>query len=307
MESQKHYAMIGLFIIVTGASFIGVTLWLAFGDFTKGYRTYVAYMEESVSGLYIDAPVKYQGVDVGRVTGLDLDTYNPQRVRIMLAVRPDIHISQDTVATLTFQGLTGIASVDLSGGTSGAPPLEADEGEKFPIIKTRPSLFVRFDAAVSALMTSVNRVAEDTHRLMSPENIRNVDSLLANLESLSGTLSGQRQQLAQSVTDFSRLVEGGARAAEQLPGLVAALDRSAASVRTTADDMLATSQSVRRGVNQMRDDVHLLAGRAMPEVTAMVPEIRDLVGSLQRLSHRLEEDPRQILYGSTLEPPGPGE
>ena len=56
----------------------------------------------------------------------------------------------------------------------------------------------------------------------------------------------------------------------------------------------------------MRDDVHRLAGRAGPEVTAVLPEIRQLVGSLQRLSHRLEEDPRQILYGS-LEPRGPGE
>jgi phospholipid/cholesterol/gamma-HCH transport system substrate-binding protein len=210
MESQKHYAMIGAFIILTGASFIGVTLWLAFGDFTKGFRTYLAYMEESVSGLYVDAPVKYQGVEVGRVTALDLDADNPQRVRI----------------------------VELSGGASDAARLERGEGEEFPVLKTGPSLFTRFDTVITELIANVSRVAGDTHKLMSPDNLENTEKILLNVETLTG----------QSVEDMSRMMASGAQASAQLPGLIAGLNRSAASVQAVAEDIVGTSQAVRLGV-----------------------------------------------------------
>jgi phospholipid/cholesterol/gamma-HCH transport system substrate-binding protein len=233
MESQKHYAMIGAFIVLTGASFIGVSLWLAFGDISKGFRTYLAYMEESVSGLYVDAPVRYQGVEVGRVTELDLDTENPQRVRITLAIESRIRIAEDTVATLAFQGLTGIASVELSGGTNDAPRLRPGEGEEYPVLKTGPSLFTRFDTVISELIANMNRVAEGVHTLMSPDNFGNTEKILANVEIVTGTLAGQGKRLEQSARDLARMMANGAQASAQLPGLVAGLNRGTAVVQTS--------------------------------------------------------------------------
>lgn len=307
MESQKHYAMIGAFIILTGASFIGVSLWLAFGDFTKGFRTYIAYMEESVSGLYVDAPVKYQGVEVGRVTALDLDTDNPPRVRITLAIESRIRIAEDTVATLAFQGLTGIASVELSGGSNDAPQLKPGAGEEYPVLKTGPSLFTRFDTVISELIANMNRVAEDVHTLMSQDNLENTEKILANVESLTGTLAGQGEQLEQSARNLARMMASGAHASAQLPGLVAGLNRGAESVQTMAEDIVASSQVVRKEVQATRQDMRMLSRRTLPEFEAMLLEIRQLVGGLQQISQRMEEDPRRLLYGPTLEPPGPGE
>jgi phospholipid/cholesterol/gamma-HCH transport system substrate-binding protein len=307
MESQKHYAMVGAFIVVTGASFIGVSLWLAFGDITKGFRTYLAYMEESVSGLYVDAPVRYQGVEVGRVTELDLDTENPQRVRITLAIESRIRIAEDTLATLAFQGLTGIASVELSGGTNDAPRLKPGAGEAHPVLKTGPSLFSRFDTVISELIANMNRVAEGAHKLMSPDNLKNTEKILANVEIVTGALAGQGDQLEQSARDLARMMASGAQASAQLPSLVAGLNRGAAVVQTMAEDIVATSEVVRKGVQATREDMRMLSQRALPEFEALLLEIRQLVGGLQQISQRMEEDPRQLLYGPTLEPPGPGE
>jgi phospholipid/cholesterol/gamma-HCH transport system substrate-binding protein len=61
-------------------------------------------MEESVSGLYVNAPVKFRGVEVGRVNALGLRPDNPQQVRITLAIESGVPITVDTVATLAFQG-----------------------------------------------------------------------------------------------------------------------------------------------------------------------------------------------------------
>ena len=55
------------------------------------------------------------------------------------------------------------------------------------------------------------------------------------------------------------------------------------------------------------DTLQTLGGSTLPEVEALVSEMRELTASFQRLSARLEEDPRAVLYGSQLESPGPGE
>ena len=54
------------------------------GYSTKHYRMYAVYINESVSGLSVDAAVKYNGVDVGTVKSIQIDAENPQLVFILL-------------------------------------------------------------------------------------------------------------------------------------------------------------------------------------------------------------------------------
>jgi phospholipid/cholesterol/gamma-HCH transport system substrate-binding protein len=79
------------------------------------YELYLAVEEESVAGLNPSAPVKYSGVEIGKVRSITLDPQDPQRVDLLLAIAQGAPIKQDTVAVLKAQGLTGIAYVDLSG------------------------------------------------------------------------------------------------------------------------------------------------------------------------------------------------
>ena len=307
MASQKHYAVIGTFVIVMGTAFIGITLWLAFGDITKDYRTYLIYMEESVSGLYVDAPVKFRGVEVGRVDALDLDPDDPRKVRITLAIEARVPINVDTVATLAFQGLTGIASVDLSGGQADSPLLQPKPGDDYPILQTGPSLFTRFDAVVSELIANLNRVAGDTHELMSAKNLDNSEKILANLESVTGALAAQRAALQSGIEDLAELLDKGGQASAQLPALLARLDQTAEAVRGMAEEISGTSRVIREGLLASRRDLRAVTRQTVPEFQLLLSEIRELVASLRHISRRLEEDPRRILYGPTLEIPGPGE
>ncbi|MDE2089916.1 MAG: MCE family protein, partial [Gammaproteobacteria bacterium] len=114
METKVNYAVVGLFVLVLGAALIGIVLWLSAGNFNRqAYVTYYAYMQESVSGLNVNAPVKYHGVDVGRVRRIMLDPHDPARVRLVLDVVRGTPVKTDTVAMLAAQGLTGIAYVEL--------------------------------------------------------------------------------------------------------------------------------------------------------------------------------------------------
>ena len=119
MESKVNFALVGAFVLALATALVGAALWLASGGaYQTHYDRYDASVEESVSGLNVKAPVKYNGVDVGNVERIWLDANNPQRVKLRFQIERGTPIKVDTVATLKTQGLTGIAYVELSGGTA---------------------------------------------------------------------------------------------------------------------------------------------------------------------------------------------
>jgi phospholipid/cholesterol/gamma-HCH transport system substrate-binding protein len=136
-----NYPLVGAFVLVLGSLLIAGALWLASGGaLQKKYDLYLAIENESVAGLNVNAPVKYNGVDVGKVRLIELDPANPERVTLLFAIERGTPIKEDTVAVLKTQGLTGIAYVELGGGTRDAPPLLARDGSDYPVIRTKPSL-----------------------------------------------------------------------------------------------------------------------------------------------------------------------
>jgi len=87
MEEKVNFAVVGIFVLVLGAALIGGVLWLSSG---KSYRTsydiYQTYTKDSVAGLNINAPVRYRGVDVGRVRNIALAPNNVEQVQLTLAI-----------------------------------------------------------------------------------------------------------------------------------------------------------------------------------------------------------------------------
>lgn len=307
METRIQYVLVGLFVLVLGSAGIGISLWLAFGDFTSDYKTYKLYMTESVSGLYVDAPVKYRGVEVGKVTELKLDPIDPQRVAVLLSIAPEVPIRVDTIATLNVQGLTGIASIELSGGSANAPLLEKRTGEQYPVIRTGPSLFRRFDTAISELINNLNQVASDMHILMSPDNRTRVAEILEHMAEVSAAFSAQRDELERGIQSFSRFADGAATASENLPQVLTSVADSAQSVQAMADEFRAMGGTLRKQMELGGDAVERLSVDTVPEVQRLVGELQGLSNSLQSLAEGLERDPSQILYGPTQGQPGPGE
>jgi phospholipid/cholesterol/gamma-HCH transport system substrate-binding protein len=149
MEEKVNFAVVGVFVLVFGAAFIGAVLWLSSGKpYGKSYDLYQTYMHESVAGLNVNAPVRYRGVDVGRVRQIALAPDNVEQVQVTLAIESGTPVKVDTVAILSTYGVTGIAFVELTGGGRDSPALTAEAGAPYPVIKSGPSLMVRLDASL---------------------------------------------------------------------------------------------------------------------------------------------------------------
>ncbi|OGB33711.1 MAG: mammalian cell entry protein [Burkholderiales bacterium RIFCSPLOWO2_12_FULL_61_40] len=280
METKVNYALVGGFVLLLGAVLIGGVLWLASGGaFQKKYDRYLAVEEESVAGLNLNAPVKYNGVDVGKVEDIRLDTSNPARVNLLFAIERGTPIKVDTVAMLKTQGITGIVYVELSGGAPNAPLLRAAAGARYPVIDTRPSLSARLENVLTNVLAKLDSTSNSINALLSEENRAAFQSVLKNT----------------------------AQASAHMEAVVERIGRSASAVERMGNAVAKTSASATKTVDAVGSDVKHFSTQTLPELERLLGELNDLTISLRRLSEQTERDPRGLLFGRKPVPAGPGE
>lgn len=307
MQRQINYALVGLFVILLGAAWLAISLWLALGDLSVQYRTYRVYLDESVSGLYLDAPVKYRGVEIGKVSGIRLNPEVTGQVQLTLDIDATAPIKEDTIAVLTVQGLTGIAFVDLTGGSLESPPLQAQAGETYPVIQSGPSFFSRLDTSGTELMANLNVLLQAIANVVGAGGEQAMGDVLENIRQVTAVLAGRQAELDSSLQNTARLLENGALAAERLPALLARLDATAQAFETMAASVGGASERINTYVERSGSGVEQFSQQTLPELGALISELRRLADTLQGIGTRLEDDPRVLIYGRELELPGPGE
>lgn len=320
MEPKVSYPIVGLFVVLLGASLLAVVIWLSKSDYRAAYERYHTYMGESVSGLSIDSSVKYHGVDVGRVKEIVLSPENPAEVRLLLEIIRGTPVKTDTVALLDTQGLTGLTTVNLRGGTREAPLLAAAPGEQYPVIKSAPSLFSRLEASVSRLLAeehmprllaNLDGLTDDARGVVDKDNRAALKQVLADLAVVTRTLATRRTELDQSVVRAAAALENfsgvSKKISEQLPEIMERTSSAMRSFQEAVDGVARTSASVQSVLDGNRSDIEQFTGHTLAEAALLVSEVRQLAVTLQRLAKELEAEPSLLVFGRPRQPLGPGE
>jgi phospholipid/cholesterol/gamma-HCH transport system substrate-binding protein len=303
-----NYALVGAFVLVLGAALIAGVLWLASGGaFQKKYDLYRAIVEESVAGLNLNAPVKYNGVDVGKVQDIRLDPGNPDRVNLLFAIERDTPIRVDTVAVLKTQGLTGIAYVELSGGARDAPPLRATAGSAYPEIRTKPSLSARLENVLTTVLAKLDSTSASINAILSDENRAAFTSALADIAAVSRTIAARKDTLDAAITSAARTFDNGSRATAQLGPVIERIGRSAEAIQKMGNEAALASASAGKTVESVGADVKRFTAQTLPELERLLGELSVLATSLRRFSEQTERNPTGILFGRTPVREGPGE
>jgi phospholipid/cholesterol/gamma-HCH transport system substrate-binding protein len=304
MEEKVNFVVVGIFVLVLSAALMGGVLWLSSGKtFRASYDIYQTYMQDSVSGLNVNAPVRYRGVEVGHVQEIRLAPGNVEQVQLTLAIEQGVPVKVDTIAILKAQGLTGIAYVELTGGRRDSPLLKAQPGERYPVIGSGPSLMTRLDTAVTALLTNLNRAAENLNAVLDEGNRRAVKATLADLAVLSRTLAARSGTIDATLADAAHTLKNTARMSDELPQLSQRIQRSADAFDRMANELAKAGA----GASSTLESAQQFTASTLPEVHQLVLELRDLTASLRRVSEQLEQDPSVLLRGKPQAKPGPGE
>jgi len=320
MEPKVNYLLAGSFVLVLSIVTLGLVVWLGKSDYRGVYDRYYSYMRQSVSGLSVNSSVKYRGVDVGRIKDIALNPENTEEVRLTLDILQGTPIKTDTVATLETQGLTGLATLNLEGGSREAPALVVEPGQEFPVIPSRTSLFFRLDMALSRLLSedslsklfkNLNDFSENAMAMMSVENRVHIEKTLADLSTISRILAKQGNSINHAIETASESMENlailTATINEEIPPLLNRIQKSAMAVNQVTEDLARTGNVVETVVQDSRPDIERFTRETLGETGVLIAELRDLTSTLQRVVQQIEQHPDSIVFGRTAQPRGPGE
>ncbi len=320
MEPKVNYVLVGLFVAALGIATLAGIFWLGKTDFRDAYDRYYAFMRESVAGLSVNSTVKYRGVDVGRVKDIELSPDNPEEVRLTLDIARGTPIKTDTIAVLETQGLTGLATLNLTGGSRDAPPLQVLEGQEYSVIKTGPSLFFRLDEAISRLLSEkgltkllgdLDTVAKGASEVLDEENRTRLKQSLKDFSDIAQTIASHREQLDRGLSGATQSAEHLAKVTvslnEQVPLLLGRINKSAAALQRLTDELAETSKAVGTVVSETKPELQQFSRQTLPETGLLVSELRQLTNTLHRVVRDLEREPNALVFGRAAPPKGPGE
>jgi phospholipid/cholesterol/gamma-HCH transport system substrate-binding protein len=308
MESRANYVATGAFVLLVLAGIVVAAVWLSGAKLNTPYAFYGTHVSDSVSGLDAGAPVRLNGINVGRVDSIRQDPDNPDDVILLLQIRPDAIIRADSVASLELQGLTGGRYVEISGGTLASPRLTANAGGAYPTIASRPSSLNALFNNAPELMEHLNVIAARLEAVLDDRNRRAISETLSNVSDLTARLDQRSRDLDRLLADGGATLQNLARASatvnvllEHFQGTSTDVDRLIASANLTfvqatklardLDDVVRTS---RPGLRELTTTV---PGR-LDELLAMASR---LTASLDRVSAELERNPSSILFGTRQE------
>lgn len=321
METKLNYTLVGLFVVLLGGGLIATVLWLAAATEDKQYDLFRVYTSESVSGLNPKAAVKYRGVQVGRVANVALDRQNPERVEILLEIERGTPVREDTRAILTTQGLTGLTSLELTGGHKESPALEPQWGEPPPVIISGPSLAARLDNAFNNVMTNMNSLSERLGILLNDHNLESIANTLDHVETISATFAGRSSSIEQSLDNLAALSADLRQHSASLGRTLAQLEKSSGHspelIKRVSDTALrlgemaqsisSTSSTLQKISLEGQRDLRQWGNSTGPQVNTLLLELAQLAESLRRLTTDLDRNPRMLLLGKPVGSAGPGE
>jgi phospholipid/cholesterol/gamma-HCH transport system substrate-binding protein len=303
-----NYTLVGAFVLLLAGVLIASVLWIASGgNLQRKYDTYLAIEDESVAGLSLNAPVKYNGVELGKVRDIQLDPENPERVRLTLAIESGAPIKIDTVAVLKTQGLTGIAYVELAGGSRDAPLLRASAQQPYPVIRTKPSLSARLENVLTNVLVKLDRTSSNIDALLSPENQGALKSALADIALVSHTIAARKDVIDAGILSAARTADNSARVTAQIGPLIDRIGLAADAVEKMGGDVSQAGMATTKTVNAVGAGAQRFTADTVPEIQRLMGELNDLSNSLRRLSEQTADDPAGLIWGRSPVPDGPGE
>lgn len=291
METRARFVLIGLFTIAGFLGALGFVLWLAKVQLDRTYAQY-DILFGTVAGLSQTADVRYNGVDVGSVLNIALDSDDPALVRVRIEVLASTPVRTDTIATLASQGVTGVAFIALEGGSASADRLRAELPAEVPTIRSERSVVQDLMITGPDLLAEAAILISEVRGFASPENQDAIAGILVNLQEATGridALATRAEETLSRVDSALAAAESGLSATDGLlqrdiPALVADL-RAAAASATGA-----------------MEGVRSLARGDLPRLTSqlgtLILDASGVIARFDALARQIGSDPGRFLLGN---------
>jgi phospholipid/cholesterol/gamma-HCH transport system substrate-binding protein len=310
MENKSHALAAGAFVLVISALLVAMAAWLS-RDTTER-RLFEISSTESVTGLQPQAGVRYKGVLVGRVTEVGLDNVKLGNVLLKIAVNETVPITRSTFSTLGFQGVTGLAFVQLEDKGEDPTPLTAT-GNALARIPMRPGIVSRLTDQGGNLLTQLEHASVQVNGLLAADNQK---ALMQTVEQLGqaaahlSTLTQHADQVLVTTAEQTRVTLQSMReSADRLGESGTTVRNSAAEFQRMSRRMNepgGTLDQVAQGTESLATTARQLNSQVLPRLGRATDDAGRAARQVGRVAESVGGSPQTLLWGRS-QTPGPGE
>jgi phospholipid/cholesterol/gamma-HCH transport system substrate-binding protein len=286
METRANYALIGVFTLAVIAAAFEFVIWFSGAEKPGGRTPYKIIFTGSISGLKDGGDVLFNGVRVGTVTKSDYFPQDPSRVYALIEVDAKVPVRTDTKARLVYTGITGVASVELTGGAIDAPPLPTSPQQPGVIVADRSEDLAeaarRVASQASEFFTKTNRLIDD--------NSASITASVKNAEKFSDALAANSDDLKDFIKSIKPLTVKLDALAGDADKVVKAINPD--DVKTIVSDFASLSAKVNR-----------FSGSGLRQYEALAVDGRKTLEQINQAVRSLEKNPQQFLFGKSPQIP----
>ena len=307
MENKSHALIAGIFTVALTVAIIVAAFWLNRDN--KERLPYELFTKGAVSGLSPQSAVRYRGLDVGKVDTILFDQKEPGRIIVRIGVDPGTPITKSTFANLNYQGVTGLAFVQLddNGSSKELLPTSASNPAR---IEIQPGLFDKLTSRGDSILVEVEEVARRLKGLLDPANqkvliqtMNEVGVASVEIGKIGPRLEPTLARLPQVANDAQALMKRATTTVDSVDKLAANLDGLTGQLRARGGFLDTTSQ----GIAEIGFATSRAAGDTLPRINTLADESARTARAVARTVNALGDNPQSVLFGQPGIVPGPGE
>ena len=300
MDRETNYVVVGAFVLLVIGMAVSFVYWYTEQKEKRTYQRYEIYYDGTVSGLTAGSPVRYLGVDVGKVARITLEAPQRRRVEVLADIDETAPIDARTRALLSLQGVTGLLFIDLEEDPNSAASGPLPQGQRYPVIKSAPSDWGVLLRRLPELANHAIELVTHMDQLFSDENVHAFKATLQNARLASERAPALLHEIGELVIDMKRASQDVDSAASDLrtvtndsaPDLKATL----ANLKRLTASLASASDRLNELVARNEPPITRFTGQGLPELERLLHESREAVRDIRDLSRSLKQNPAELLY-----------
>ncbi|MDY7539308.1 MlaD family protein [Undibacterium sp. 5I1] len=308
MENRSHALMAGFFTIALLVLAAVFALWLGKDKIKR--TPYEIATKLSVAGLNMQAAVRYKGIRVGNVSNISFDPTTPGQILLHLDVMSDTPVTKSTYATLAYQGVTGIAFVQLDEDNihaDHAPLLASTQNDVIPRIPLRPGMMQNLEQRGVAILNQTEELTKRLNLLLDPNNRQSIATAVENIGKAAAAWQTVPEKLGPALDKLPALAEQTQSTLIAIKTLSGDASKLSNNINQFTVSMQAPDGPLAR-LNQSVEQISAgISQETLPKINAITNDARSSLRAINRTTDALNERPQSLLFGNAAPAPGPGE
>ena len=292
--------IVGLFVSISLAVFIGFVLWLTGRSGTEEVDQYSMLFQRDVSGLSVGGPVSFMGVNIGSVTAMQLIRRDDMTVRVDIEVLASTPVDSGTFASLAFQGITGVAVINLGSDPGSHAPIELTEGVQYPVIPVRDVGFSALLSRAPEIMDGLDEFLAQANLLLGEQNRAAITSTLEDLQAILSSLAQSKETIARLPDELSQVLTGAQATIGQLQGVIKEIEPNLLStmenVNLAGEKLASLTSRLDKLMEENEAEMHRFIEEGLGEVPALLNNASQALRELEKLVQELADNPSQLVH-----------